>query len=289
MMKKLRSKLLNLLIILIFFVGAGILFYPTISDLWNRYRNEQLITEYSQTVSKMSEDQYEEYWQEAQEYNAEHTYNWIGSDGFDQELDYTLPHPYDEVLNVNGDGIMGSIEIPKIDVKLAIYHGMGVTALEHGVGHIDGTSLPIGGESTHAALSAHRGLPSAKLFTDVDQLEIGDIFIISILDKKLAYKIDQIKTVLPGEVDDLMIVEGKDYVTLVTCTPYGVNTHRMLLRGERTEYKEEEIPKQTLTDKIVNSNNAQKLLIAGCMVVIIVVIVLGLLSKRRKEGRSNEK
>lgn len=282
-MKNLKNKLINLIIVLIFLVGAGIMFYPTVSDIWNRYRNEQLISEYDQAISKMSDVTYDRMWKAAKKYQKKHTVNWIGSDKFQLDSDYELPEDYTSVLNPNGDGVIGSIEIPKIGVKLAIYHGMGVTALEQGVGHIEGTSLPIGGKSTHAALSAHRGLPSAKLFTDVDQLVEGDLFVINVLDKKLAYKIDQIKTVEPGEVDDLMIVEGKDYVTLVTCTPYGVNSHRLLIRGERTEYIEEEIPQQTVVDQIVNANDAGKLLMLGCIVVIILIVLMWRFSRRRNK------
>ena len=235
--KKKGSIVLNIFIAAAFLVGAGIFLYPTVSDMWNQYRNAQLISTYDQAVTDLSDDNYEKLWKEAEEYNAEHPVNSI-VDAFNEEEDYEPTHPYDEVLDPNGDGLMGSIEIPKIQAKLAIYHGLSKNVLEKGVGHVEGTSLPIGGESTHAVLAAHRGLPNAKLFTDLDQMEVGDIFILHILGKNLAYKVDQIKTVLPEETSELDIVEGEDYVTLVTCTPYGVNTHRLLVRGTRTEYVE---------------------------------------------------
>lgn len=229
--KKKGSIVINIFIILLFIVGAGIFTYPTISNYWNEYRNAQLVTKYNESVSDLSDDQYEKLWQEAEEYNAEHKVNTI-VDAFNEE-DYVLSHPYDEVLDPNGDGLMGSIEIPKLNLTLAIYHGLSTEVLEKGVGHVEGTSLPIGGASTHAVLAGHRGLPSAKIFTDLDQMKNGDIFLIHVLGKTLAYKVDQIKTVLPEESSELDIIEGEDHVTLVTCTPYGVNTHRLLIRGIR--------------------------------------------------------
>ena len=239
--KKKGSWLLTLVIIIIFLVGAGVLFYPTFSNLWNTYRNNQLISKYSQTVQDIPEADYSAMWEAAREYNRQHTVNTI-VDVFNEENEeeYEMSHPYDVLLDPSGNGIMGYINIPKINVQLAIYHGVGEHALENGVGHIEGTSLPIGGESTHAVLSAHRGLPQAKLFTDLDQMEEGDMFFITVLDEKLAYQVDQIKTVLPEETDDLAIVDGEDYCTLVTCTPYGVNSHRMLVRGKRVELTQEE-------------------------------------------------
>jgi len=253
--KKKGLGLLDWLLILFFLIGAGILLYPTASDQWNRYRNRQLVTAYSQAVEALSEDTCEEIWRTAREYNKAHKVNII-SDVFEE--DYTLSHPYDTILNPNGDEIMGSLEIPKIGVTLAIYHGVGADVLEQGCGHVEGTSLPIGGEGAHAVLAAHRGLPTAELFTDLDQMETGNLFYLHVMGETLAYEVDQIETVLPEETGYLAIEEGKDYVTLLTCTPYGVNTHRLLVRGIRTEYhgesqvktvtqpKEEE---QTGTDK----------------------------------------
>lgn len=220
-----------------FLAGAGILLYPTISDQWNRYRNSRLIAEYGRAVETLSQESYEEIWEEARAYNREHRVN-SPAEAFGEA--YELSHPYDKILDPFGDGVMGSIEIPKIHVSLGIYHGIGTDVLEEGCGHVEGTSLPIGGEGSHAALAAHRGLPSARLFTDLDQLEEGDRFYLRILDEVLCYEVDQIKVVLPGETGELSIEEGEDYVTLVTCTPYGVNSHRLLVRGKRREYREEE-------------------------------------------------
>ena len=295
--KKRRSWLWNFMLFLVFLIGAGILFYPTVSDLWNNYRNQQLISEYTEVVETMESEDFSEIWAEAREYNAQHKVNTI-LDAFDEEEgDYVLSHPYDQVLNPTGNEIMGYLEIPKISVKLAIYHGIGTEALENGCGHIEGTSLPIGGVGTHSVLSAHRGLPSAKLFTDLDQLEIGDLFYITVLDEKLAYKVDQILTVLPEETDDLAIEEDKDLVTLVTCTPYGVNSHRLLVRGERTEYIPEEdtsTPSMILRNPLEGTNRSERLLVMGLMAFIIFLILFGIILKihdwrKRRKQRKREK
>lgn len=306
----------NLLIFLLFVVGAGILLYPTFSDMWNKYRNAQLITQYTEAIETLPEETFDELWAEAREYNAKHTVNQI-VDAFDEEtaengeetekeideetkaklkaakeaLDY-----YNSVLNPNGDGLMGSIDIPKLGVKIAIYHGLEEKVLEKGCGHVQGTGLPIGGESNHAALAAHRGLPSAKLFTDLDQIVEGDIFILNIMGEKLAYEVDQIKTVLPYETEDLAIVEGEDLVTLITCTPYGVNSHRLLVRGKRTEYVEEikEIEESagSVPDKIIEEVAQQdplELLKIALIVFGVSVIIIFIVTRRKKSKKEANK
>lgn len=292
--KKKSSWLLNGVIVLIFLVGAGILFYPTVSDLWNNYRNQRLISNYTDTVETMEPEDYSKIWEEAKAYNDQHKVNTI-VDAFDEEEgDYILSHPYDQLLNPTGNEIMGYLEIPKINVRLAIYHGIGPDALENGCGHIEGTSLPIGGESTHSVISAHRGLPSAKLFTDLDQMEVGDIFYINVLDETLAYKVNQILTVLPEETESLAIEEGRDLVTLVTCTPYGVNSHRLLVRGERTEYVPEDDVGDSgviLRNPLEGAGRAERLLMIGLLVVMIVLIILTIafkISDRRKKKKDNQ-
>ena len=283
--KRQGSVLARIAIILLFLVGLGIYLYPTVSDLWNKYRNEQLINTYSESVVDLSGDQKETIWAEAKAYNAQHTENVI-VDAFNEDDEYVLSHPYDTLLDPNGDGLMGSIEIPKLNLNLAIYHGLGTDVLEKGVGHIEGTSLPIGGEGTHAVLAGHRGLPSAKLFTDLDQMEVGDIFLIHVMDETLAYKVDQIKTVLPEETEDLDIIPGEDHVTLVTCTPYGVNTHRLLVRGIRTEYTEEI---QEEENKInLMEVNPLVLLAVGAAVFDIILILIIIITNRRDKKRLEE-
>ena len=288
--KKKRNFIWNIFFALVFLAGAGVFLYPTVSDMWNQYRNAKLVSKYDEAVTDLSDNEYEKLWNEAKEYNTEHPVNSI-VDAFEKEDDYVLTHPYDQVLDPNGDGLMGSIEIPKINAKLAIYHGLSKTVLEKGVGHVEGTSLPIGGKSTHAVLAAHRGLPSAKLFTDLDQIEKGDIFILHILGKNLAYKVDQIKTVLPSETGELDIIEGEDHVTLVTCTPYGVNTHRLLVRGIRTEYVEKEEANNTIPQKIAQTD-PKKIMAAGGAVLVILILLVYLIirnsGKRRRSGNKEE-
>jgi len=239
---RLRSVLTKILVIfafaLIFFTGLCVLLYPSMSEYINEKNHSRVIDSYEQSLGSLSKADYSAYWAAAHAYNE----RLAGSgqsvqDAFSAESDSETKQSgeYWDLLNVGGDGTMGYITIDKVNIKLPIYHGTSEAVLASGVGHIEGSSLPVGGESTHAVLSAHTGLPSAELFTDVDQLAVGDTFQLHILDQVLTYQVDQILTVLPYEVDALQLVPGKDYVTLVTCTPYGVNDHRLLIRGERIE------------------------------------------------------
>ena len=300
-MKKKKNFVWTIFFALVFLAGAGVYLYPTVSDMWNQYRNVRLVSRYDEAVTDLSDNEYEKLWNEAKEYNAEHPVNSI-VDAFGEKDDYVLTQPYDQVLDPNGEGLMGSIEIPKINAKLAIYHGLSKTVLEKGVGHVEGTSLPVGGKSTHAVLAAHRGLPSAKLFTDLDQMKKGDIFILHILGKNLAYKVDQIRTVLPEETGELDIVEGEDHVTLVTCTPYGVNTHRLLVRGIRTKYAEGEIRNDETISHRLAVTDPRKVLAGGFAVLIVLILLIYLsvryrdkkrrlrqLSERKDEAESDEK
>lgn len=300
-MKKKKNFVWNIFFALVFLAGAGVFLYPTVSDMWNQYRNARLVSRYDEAVTDLSDNEYQKLWNEAKEYNAEHPVNSI-VDAFGEKDDYVLSQPYDQVLDPNGAGLMGSIEISKINAKLAIYHGLSKTVLEKGVGHVEGTSLPVGGKSTHAVLAAHRGLPSAKLFTDLDQMKKGDIFILHILGKNLAYKVDQIRTVLPEETGELDIVEGEDHVTLVTCTPYGVNTHRLLVRGIRTKYAEGEIRNDKTISHRLAVTDPRKVLAGGFAVLIVLILLIYLsvryrdkkrrlrqLSERKDEAESDEK
>lgn len=267
---------------LLFLLGLSILLYPTFSDAWNQYRNAKLISTYETAVNNLPDNKYDRLWKEAKEYNRQHLVNTF-TDAFDENGNYVPGYPYSKVLDPDGDGLMGSIEIPKINVKLAIYHGLGSEILEKGAGHMEGTSLPIGGKSTHAVLAAHRGLPSAKLFTDLDQLESGDKFYLHILGKTLAYKVDQIKTVLPSETDALDIVKGEDHVTLLTCTPYGVNTHRLLVRGIRTKYTEPEmLQNETVPQKLAQVNPIKIMKIGLAIFAFLVLFLLSILRFRDK-------
>jgi sortase A len=289
--KKKRSKvniLINIFIALVFLGGMGTLLYPTVSDMWNRYRQSLLIADYQNAVQDLSEKDYDQIWKDAEDYNKNHTVNNI-VDAFDEE-DRDLTHPYDTLLNPNQDGIMGYLQIPKIQVKLAIYHGTNSDVLEKGVGHMEGTSLPIGGENTHAALSGHRGLPSARLFTDLDQMAEGDVFYITVLDKILEYQVDQILVVDPSDSSALAIVPGEDHVTLVTCTPYAVNTHRLLVRGTRIEYDgaldeaDNSSPVSDLMDTFTLRERIV-LLVAGVIIVIILILIIRKIVNRKKHKK----
>ena len=270
-----------------FLVGFLILMYPTFSDLWNRWRNSLLTADYEQKVEQIDIADKEKILADARAYNAQHTVNEV-EDVFDNSEDYVLTHPYDTLLNPNHDEVMGSLEIPKIKVDLAIYHGTGETALAKGVGHVQGTSLPVGGENTHAVLAAHRGLANAELFTDLDQLETGDRFFLHIMGDTLAYEVDQINVVDPDDTSLIGIEEGQDLVTLLTCTPYGMNTQRLLVRGHRIPYseedREEEADKYTVS---LNHEDPVRYFAAGLMAVIIItMIVRGIINRR---GRKKER
>lgn len=284
MKKKKRKKYIGFA--LLFLLGLSILLYPTFSDAWNQYRNAKLINTYETAVNDLPDKDYDRLWKEAKRYNREHTGNTF-VDAFDEKGDYILSDAYKKILDPDGEGLMGSIEIPKIQARIAIYHGISDDVLEKGAGHVEGTSLPVGGKSTHAVLAAHRGLPSAKLFTDLDQMEIGDIFFLHILGKTLAYKIDQIKTVLPSETEDLDIIKGEDHVTLLTCTPYGVNTHRLLVRGTRTKYVENKTEiNDTVPQKLAQAD-PKKIMEIGLVVFAISVILLLIVIRYRDRKKSS--
>lgn len=227
--------LINLLILIIFLMGLSILLYPSVSNYVNEKNSSRVITDYEHSVEKLEERDYSAELEAARQYNqylAEFP-SLLESAFTEQKRE---DGPYESLLNVGGNGIMGIIKIPSIQVNLPVYHGTSESVLQIAAGHYIGSSLPVGGPGTHAVLTGHRGLPSAKLFTDLDRLEEGDIFYLKVLGEILEYEIDQIQVVLPQELDSLSIAEGKDYVTLVTCTPYGINSHRMLIRGTRVPY-----------------------------------------------------
>lgn len=217
----------TILLVLIFFVGLAVMLYPTISDYINQRNQTRVVNSYAQQVDGLSDADYTAYFDAADVFNQE-----IAADP-DALYHADRFSTYSITLDVTGTGIMGYITIPRIGVELPIYHGTSDAVLQVAAGHLEGTSLPVGGASTHAVISAHRGLPSAKLFTNLDQLEVGDTFTITVLDRTLTYEVDNISIVLPTETDSLKVAEGKDYITLMTCTPYGINTHRLLVRGRR--------------------------------------------------------
>ena len=231
-----KNKLINILLIFALVAGLSLLLYPTVSDYWNSLHASQAVASYDQAVKSMDEGKYDELLQRAGQYNLDLFLRGSLFALTDEERE-----DYNSQLDIDGSGVMGYIEIPTIKVSLPIYHGTSDDVLQVAVGHLEWSSLPVGGESTHCVLSGHRGLPSAKLFTNLDQLTEGDLFVIRTLDEVLTYEVDRILIVLPSEVQALAAEEGKDLCTLVTCTPYGVNSHRMLVRGHRVDNQSEAV------------------------------------------------
>ena len=277
--------------ILIIICGVLLASYPWISNYVNERAADGEINVYEENVQNMDEDKLKKYLLDAQEYNAALLDTRIALiDPFDAEFNKLYKDtPYNNLLNYDSQGIMGFLEIPAIKVKLPIYHGTSPAVLQKGVGHLEGSSLPVGGESTHSILTGHTGLNKAKLFTDLTSVQKGDMFFVSVLGRKMAYVVDDINVVLPDDTSRLQVVEGKDYVTLITCTPYGVNDHRLLVRGVRTEYTAEEYEGEQKKDSTKDSlwiSAYKKALAIGVVAVIVLAILLAASQKvrSRKEG-----
>lgn len=273
----------------IFLAGLSLLLYPFVANKWNTYRQERLISSYDEVVSEKTAAgtiNYEGEWLKAQQYN-DALMPMILPDSFAiAEADEGEDEAYMAALNLAGDGIMGTVEIPKIGIKLPIYHTTDKEVLEKAAGHLEGSSLPIGGESTHAVISAHRGLPSASLFTDLDLLEEGDHFLIHVLDETLCYEVDQILTVEPDETEALQVEEGEDLVTLLTCTPYGVNTQRLLVRGHRVLYEEAVVAEEeTPLGAVSFHTNYLLWVFVGLGITALFIIGLFLWDRRNRKKR----
>lgn len=274
-MKK-KGNFITLTLVLILLAGLSLLLYPAVSNYWNSLHQTRAIATYAQEVAHLDANLYDQMWKDARAYNQSlltRSNTYLLSD--EQKAEY------DALLNVSGLGIMGYIEIPQIDVSLPIYHGAGESVLQVAVGHLDWSSLPVGGDSSHCVLSAHRGLPSAKLFTNLDKLQTGDTFMLRVLDEVLTYEVDQILIVEPQETDDLRIVEGRDDCTLVTCTPYGINTHRLLVRGHRIENAAQAKVIRVTADAI----QIEPLLVAPVVAIpmLLALLILLLLPTKRKK------
>lgn len=227
-MSWLRKNALNILIALMALSGLALLAYPTFSDWWNSTRQSYVIASYDQMVAEMDPHLYDEIFAEAEEYNAR-----LAQTGIQWHMSDAQMAEYNKLLDIDGTGMMGYVEVPKIGVELPLYHGTRDAILQVAIGHIAGTSLPVGGLGCHCSVSGHRGLPSARLFTDIDALDKGDLFYVTVLDRVYTYEVDQVRIVLPADLEDLAIDQRKDYMTLITCTPYGINSHRLLVRGHR--------------------------------------------------------
>ena len=277
-MKKKKGNHITILLVLILLVGLSLLLYPSVSDYWNSLHQTKAIATYAEDVANLNQNQYGEIWAAAERYNAslaDRDNAYLLSDAQKEE--------YERLLNVSGLGIMGYIEIPSIDCSLPVYHGTEESALQIAVGHLEWSSLPVGGRSTHCVLSGHRGLPSAKLFTNLDKLQMGDVFMLRVLDEVLTYEVDQILIVEPQETGALQIEEGQDYCTLVTCTPYGINTHRLLVRGHRIDTVEEAKTVRVTADAI----QIEPLLVAPVVAIPILLLLLILLLLPRQPQRKH--
>ena len=273
-MKK-RGTTVILLIVLI--VGLSLLLYPTFADWWNTMHQSRAVASYVEKVANLDEEQYTELLEAAQDYNQ----SLLGRSN-DYILSEEQKQIYDQILDVGGLGIMGYIEVPSIGVTLPVYHGTDESVLRVAIGHLEWTSLPVGGESSHCVVSGHRGLPSARLFTDLDKLVVGDIFVFRVLDEILTYEVDQILIVEPHETQALQIVEGEDLCSLITCTPYGINSHRLVVRGHRVENQEEAIAIRVTAD----ATQIEPIIIAPILALpMMLILLIGLLIPRPRRRR----
>ena len=280
-MKKKNNNWTTAFLVLLLLAGVSLLLYPSLSDYWNSMHQTRAIASYAETVSQLDTAQYDEMWKAAQNYNRSLA---------QRETAFALTGEqkaaYESLLDVSGLGVMGYIEIPEIDCSLPIYHGTEESVLQVAVGHLEWSSLPVGGEGTHCVLSGHRGLPSAKLFTNLDKLAVGDTFLLRVLDEVLTYEVDQILIVEPEQVDALGIVPGEDYCTLVTCTPYGINTHRLLVRGHRVE----NTPEAARMHVTADATQFDPLFVAPVLAipVLLLLLMILLVPKRRRKSREDK-
>ena len=280
-MKKKNNNWTTVFLVLLLLAGVSLLLYPSLSDYWNSMHQTRAIASYAETVSQLDTAQYDEMWKAAQDYNRSLA---------QRETAFALTDEqkaaYESLLDVSGLGVMGYIEIPEIDCSLPIYHGTEESVLQVAVGHLEWSNLPVGGEGTHCVLSGHRGLPSAKLFTNLDKIAVGDTFLLRVLDEVLTYEVDQILIVEPEQVDALGIVPGEDYCTLVTCTPYGINTHRLLVRGHRVE----NTPEAARMHVTADATQFDPLLVAPVLAipVLLLLLMILLVPKRRRKSREDK-
>lgn len=273
-MKKKSGASTTIILILILIVGLSLLLYPTVSNYWNSFHQSRAIATYMQQVSQLTEEDYSQLWEDARDYNRA----LADKDGY--YLSEEQQSRYDALLDITGSGIMGYVDIPAIKCSLPIYHGTGESALQVAAGHLDWTSLPVGGETSHCVISGHRGLPSAKLFTDLDRLALGDFFTLRVLDEVLTYQVDQILVVLPNEMEALTIEDGADYCTMVTCTPYGINSHRLLVRGHRVDNSLLPTTIHVPSDAVLIDPLVVAPIVAVPMLLVLLLILL--LPKRRR-------
>ena len=274
-----KKHLTTIIILCALCVGVGLLLYPTVSDYWNARHQSDVISSYLEEVAQMDDDRYASIWEEARAYNAR-----LAEEGNTWILTEAQKEEYERQLDVSASGAISYVDIPAINCQLPVYHGTGDAVLQVAIGHIEGSSLPTGGESTHCVLSGHRGLPSAQLFSKLDQLVVGDVFYLQTLDETLTYEVDQILIVLPHETEALEIQKGRDLCTLVTCTPYGINSHRLLVRGHRVENRgQEKAPLRVTADAMQIEPLVVAPTIAAPMLVVFLIAVMATTRKKRKE------
>lgn len=289
-MKKKSSKIV---IILIFLAGLSLLLYPLVANQWNNHRQKLLISNYERIVADKEAAgniDYAAEMKKAEAYNDALLPSILPDSFAVADASTETDSSYEDSLNIAGDGMMGIVEIPKIAIKLPIYHGTGDEVLQKAAGHLEGSSLPIGGESTHAVISAHRGLPSASLFTDLDQLEIGDHFLIHVLDETLCYEVDQILVVDPEDTSALAVEDGEDLMTLLTCTPYGVNTQRLMVRGHRVPYEEQTVAdEQTPLSGLSLHTNYLLWVVVGVVVTGVFILILFIREKKLQKRAAGKK
>lgn len=285
-MKKKKTRILfDIIRIFVFLVALSVLLYPTVSNYLYEKNSSRAISLYDEAAAKLSRERRQALLEEARAYNTRLVGNTsVEGDTFETSKEETSAE-YSQLLNMDSSGMMGSVIIPEIDEELPIYHTTSEAVLQKGVGHFPSSSLPVGGDSTHAVLTGHRGLPSKKLFTDLDKIVEGDVFYIRILEETLAYQVDQILTVLPQETQALQIEEGKDYVTLVTCTPYAVNTHRLLIRGHRIPYEDAEKIAPPQIDTGLKIPYEIQVLLTGLGVLVLIIIIWKISGKVRKKKK----
>lgn len=272
-----KKRLYTIFLILVLITGLSLLLYPTVSDWWNSFHQTQAIAQYAEEVANLDDGEYEKLLSDARSYNKalnDKADRYAMSDEERKE--------YESLLNISGDGIIGYIDVPLIGCSLPIYHGTNESVLQIAVGHVEGTSLPVGGSGTHCVLSGHRALPSAKLFTDLDKLTVGDDFIVHVLNETLTYEVDQILIVKPYEMDPLEIETGKDYCTLVTCTPYGVNTHRLLVRGHRVKNREDAGDVRVIADALQIEPMIVAPLVAVPMLLFLLIALFVSTGKKKR-------
>ena len=278
MKRWIKEQKVNIILCLVILIGIGLLSYPTVSDWWNSFHQTRAVASYAAAVSQMKTEDYDRLFAEADDYNRKLAGTGMKWSMTDEEI-----REYNSVLDISDNGIMGYIDIPRIRQTLPIYHGTDDAVLQVAIGHLAGTSLPVGGDSTHCVVSGHRGLPSARLFTDLDRLTVGDIWTMTVLNRTVTYEVDQIRIVEPEDLSELQIVQGSDYCTLLTCTPYGINTHRLLVRGHRIPNLDGDA--NVTVDAMQVDQTLVAMVVAVIILLILVIILLIVSSKWYKDRR----